>query len=233
MSGSSDSLAAQAQPGRRPRGRPPRIDREQVITAALQLLDDVGLDALTMRRLASALDVQVGTLYGYFVTKRALLSSMAESMLTGCGEPLPPDLEWADQVVELSRRMRRALLRFRDGARVYAGIHAAGPNTLTFSDMFIGVMCASGMRVDDATRATFTIIRFIIGHALEEQAVAHASDDDMAADLDAVRTAVESGNYPNLSHIAPLISGTDFNIYFEFGVRMLVRGLGDLSSART
>ena len=65
------------------RGRPPRLNRDRALHTALDLLDRSGLDALTMRRLADALDVRAGALYRYFATKQDLLTAMAERMMEG------------------------------------------------------------------------------------------------------------------------------------------------------
>jgi len=211
-------------PARKPRGRPPRIDQERAVATALAVLDAEGLDALTMRRLAAALDVQVGTLYGHFADKPALLTAMAERMLHGCAEPWPTDPDWQAQVTELARRMRLALLRHRDGARVYAGTRTTGPNTLNFADTFVGVLTAAGFTAEDAVRASFTVIRFVIGHTLEEQ----AGDDRLAADVESLHRALTTEDYPQLAAAAHVITSADLEGYFEFGIRALVAGLREL-----
>ena len=58
-----------------------KLDRDTVIGAALDLLDEVGVDGLTTRKLAQRLDVQQPALYWHFRSKRALLDKLAETML--------------------------------------------------------------------------------------------------------------------------------------------------------
>ncbi len=60
-----------------------RLTRDQVVGVALDLLDEVGLDNLTMRRLAAALGVKNGATYWHFPSKQALLEAMADAMLGG------------------------------------------------------------------------------------------------------------------------------------------------------
>lgn len=193
------------------------------MATALTVLDAEGLDALTMRRLATALDVQVGTLYGYFADKPALLTAMAESMLHGCADPWPAGADWQAQLTELARRMRLALLRHRDGARVYAGTRTTGPNTLSFADTVVGVLTTAGFTPADAIQAAFTVIRFVIGHTLEEQ----ADEDRLATDIKSLHKALSTGDYPHLTPAAHLITSADPETYFEFGLRTLVSGLLD------
>src|SRR6185312_4685509 len=97
-----------------------RISRQQVLGAALELLDEVGLDQLTMRRLATALGVQNGATYWHFRSKQALLEAMADAMLAGVADVAPGP--WDARVPELATRLRRALLARRDGARVFSGV---------------------------------------------------------------------------------------------------------------
>uniref|UniRef100_UPI00131E9B95 helix-turn-helix domain-containing protein n=1 Tax=Streptomyces sp. NRRL S-340 TaxID=1463901 RepID=UPI00131E9B95 len=65
-------MSSPSTPGR---GRPARLDRTRTVRTALGLLNESGLDALTMRRLADAMGVQAGALYRYFATKQDLLTA--------------------------------------------------------------------------------------------------------------------------------------------------------------
>ncbi|MBP2478333.1 TetR/AcrR family tetracycline transcriptional repressor [Crossiella equi] len=219
MEGSSNT----GSPVRRSRGRPPRIDKAQAVAAALAVLDAEGLDALTMRRLATELGVQVGTLYGYFADKPALLTEMAEQMLAGCADPAPTGT-WPEQAAELARRLRQALLRHRDGARVYAGTHTTGPNTLTYANTFLGVLRQAGFTPVQAARASFTTIHFTLGHTLEEQ----AGEERRTEDLETLRRALGGGDYPHLSLSAHIATTNDFEAYFEFGLTSLLTGFANL-----
>ena len=100
-----------------------RLEREKVIQVALALLDEVGLDGLTVRRLAERLGVQNPALYWHFKNKQELLNRMAEVMLaeafTGLDQSLPPEA-WAAWLADVARRLRHALLSYRDGARLMA-----------------------------------------------------------------------------------------------------------------
>ena len=57
-----------------------KLQREAVIRTALELLNDVGMEGLTTRRLAERLGVQQPALYWHFKNKRALLDALAEAM---------------------------------------------------------------------------------------------------------------------------------------------------------
>ncbi|MFB9840649.1 TetR family transcriptional regulator, partial [Actinoallomurus acaciae] len=91
-----------------------RLTRDHTLAAALDLLDEVGLDGLSMRRLATALGVKNGATYWHFPSKQALLGAMAEAMLAGLTTGLDPGLPWPGRTAETARRLRRALLSRRD-----------------------------------------------------------------------------------------------------------------------
>ncbi|MFJ8795144.1 TetR/AcrR family transcriptional regulator [Streptomyces sp. NPDC102462] len=208
------------------RGRPPRLDRARTVQTALDLLDRSGLDALTMRRLADAMDVQAGALYRYFATKQDLLTAMAEHMMDGVTDAAAetPGGDWSEQLATLARAMRTALLARRDGARVFAGTHATGANTLGFADTVVGVMRAAGFPDDDAARALHTMANFTVGHTLEEQAALQPGDQG-TADPGLLADAVTAGTYPHLKASLPTLTGTDFTRLFEFGLDLLIEGL--------
>ncbi|MFK8847989.1 TetR/AcrR family transcriptional regulator [Streptomyces sp. Ac-502] len=218
------------------RGRPARLDRARTLQTALDLLDQSGLDALTMRRLADAMGVQAGALYRYFATKQDLLTAMAERMMEGAAEAAATASaatapaatadggDWSERLTALARAARSALLAHRDGARVFAGTHATGESVLGFADAFVGVLREAGFGDDAAARALYTVVNYTVGHTLEEQAALQAQDGDQEG-AGALRDAVAAGTYPHLSASLPALTSTDFTGLFEFGLGLIVEGL--------
>ncbi|OPG13364.1 TetR/AcrR family transcriptional regulator [Microbispora sp. GKU 823] len=209
----------------RSRGRPRKLAVPEAVATALRLVDEDGLDSLTMRRLAAALDVQVGTLYRHFATKQTLLAAMAEEMLAGCAGPLPDGLTWREQITELAGRLRMALLRHRDGARVYAGTHSVGPNTLSYTDTLVGVLRETCLSPEAATRTALTIVHFIVGHTLEEQAAQALAESELPATLALLHAALDPGTYPNLAAAEATLTSTDFVGHFAHGLNLIIKGL--------
>ncbi|EOG8236884.1 TetR family transcriptional regulator, partial [Pseudomonas aeruginosa] len=89
-----------------------KLDKGTVIAAALELLNEVGMDNLTTRKLAERLKVQQPALYWHFQSKRALLDALAEAMLTERHtRPLPEENEdWQLFLKENAQSFRTALL---------------------------------------------------------------------------------------------------------------------------
>ena len=107
-----------------------KLDKGTVIAAALELLNEVGMDNLTTRKLAERLKVQQPALYWHFQNKRALLDALAEAMLTERHtRSLPEENEdWRLFLKENAQSFRTALLYYRDGARIHAGTRPTEPN---------------------------------------------------------------------------------------------------------
>ncbi|MFD7628693.1 TetR/AcrR family transcriptional regulator [Streptomyces sp. NPDC059851] len=215
-------------PTRTGRGRPPRLDPVRTIETALALLDEGGLDALTMRRLADAMGVQAGALYRYFATKEDLLTAMAERILAQVSAPTAEEggsADWSARLSALARSLRLALLAHRDGARVFAGTHSTGPNTLNLADSGIGILRGAGFDDADAARALLAVVHYTVGHTLEEQAALSPAGEAPAAP-EVLREAVTAaGTYPHLTATLPILTSQDHADRFEFGLGLLTRGL--------
>ncbi|WP_437680866.1 TetR/AcrR family transcriptional regulator C-terminal domain-containing protein [Sorangium sp. So ce131] len=203
-----------------------RLRREQIVATALRLLDDVGLDALTMRRLGQELDVQAATLYWHVQNKEELLDAMAEAMLAGCADGAPEGLSWVERAAELAERLRRALLAHRDGARVFAGTYVAQDNTLRFSDTLVGALRDGGLSARAAAWGCWTIVYYVIGFTLEEQALAgRPGKGPGKGDPERFREALERGAYPHLGATLPHLVSADLDARFRYGLQLLLKGL--------
>jgi TetR/AcrR family tetracycline transcriptional repressor len=146
-----------------------RLRRERVVGEAIALLDADGLDALTMRKLATRLGVQPGALYWHFAGKQALLDAMADRFLEGFTAGLPGG-SWDERFAAAAWRLRQVLLSHRDGARVMAGTYVAEPNTILLGNLAIEILQAAGLPADRAGWATFAAFHYVLGHTIEEQA---------------------------------------------------------------
>ncbi|MEU6355577.1 TetR/AcrR family transcriptional regulator C-terminal domain-containing protein [Streptomyces sp. NPDC047072] len=184
-----------------------KINRETVVAEALDLLDEVGLDAVSTRRLAQRLGVEQPSLYWYFRTKKDLLAAMAQAaMAPHATAPLPtPDDDWRAWFLENTRGFRRTLLLRRDGARLHAGsTPTADLDRIRHKMRFL---VAAGVPAEDAQMAMLAAGRFTVGSVLEEQADAGSDDDAAGAALPA--------DVPPIDHTSA----------FEAGLRLILDGL--------
>ncbi len=151
--------------------------RAQVLQAAIELLDEVGLDGLTMRLLASRLGVRAGALYRHYPSKQALLDAMVAHLVTPPAGAVPPlDGPWDEQLRGLAIGTRELMLAYRDGARLMSTFHDPGSEAVTFYHGLIATLTAAGVPADTAAVAVDTVMAYVNGYTTEEQARATGAD---------------------------------------------------------
>ena len=201
-----------------------RLSREQVLGAALGLLDEVGLEHLTMRRLAAALGVQNGATYWHFPSKQALLETMADTLLTDLTAGLAVESPWDERITKLAHRLRRALLSRRDGARLFSAVFFPLPNALAYGEAMIAALRESGLPSRDASWAADTLTYYVVGHTIEEQLAAGLpgrGHDTTARLTDAIDPQRHPHMYAALAHVpAP-----HRQEHFAYGLHLIVNGI--------
>ncbi|MEV5599015.1 TetR/AcrR family transcriptional regulator C-terminal domain-containing protein [Streptomyces sp. NPDC052496] len=153
-----------------------RLDRKLVAETALGLLNDVGLEGLTLRRIAKELDVQAPALYWHFKNKQELLDEMATELyermtapMTAAGADAGGD--WKALLAESCRGMRRTLLGYRDGGKVFGGTRLRHSAPMQPMETYMAVLTGAGFRPHRAACAWFTVYTYTIGYVIEEQSV--------------------------------------------------------------
>ena len=205
-----------------------KLTSEAIARAALHALNDVGLDGLTMRVLAKELGVQAPTLYWHFKNKQELLDAMADLLAAETAEGLEAprrDEAWQEWIVALAVRNRRALLRYRDGARVAAGAYSSNPAVARTIELILRTLQDGGFEPAVAARTFPVILHYTIGFTIEEQARSGAAyEKNPYADgfpLDADR-------FPLTASVAGELYGSDTNANFEYGLRLILAGMSSV-----
>ncbi|GIF17474.1 TetR/AcrR family tetracycline transcriptional repressor [Actinoplanes tereljensis] len=167
------------------------LDRKQIVDEAMALLDAEGLENVTLRKLAARLGVQAPTLYWHLPNKAALITAIAEEVLTPSpAVPLVPGERWQDWLITLAERLRTALLAHPDGARVVS-IAQLSQNMAAVSELAMKTLVEQGLSLHRARVTVLTVERFTIGYALEEQAPRpDPKDFDLAAFTEAYPTVI-------------------------------------------
>lgn len=151
---------------------------ERIVQEALALLDEEGLDGVTLRRLAARLGVQAPTLYWHVHNKADLLARLGDAILAPLGAlPDPAGGHWRDWLLEAATHLRASLLAHHDGARVVAAAQAS-PAMAAFSERAMSVLVLQGEPLRRARLVVLLIERFTIGLVLEEQSAAADSPPD-------------------------------------------------------
>ncbi|RZS90302.1 TetR family transcriptional regulator [Motilibacter rhizosphaerae] len=196
------------------------VTQRDVVSAALELIDEQGLDALTLRSLAGRLGVSAPTLYWHVKDKGHLLDLVAEQAGEEVfgqegsrrqeGEAVDA---WLGRVMRLHRR---ALLAHRDGARVLAG-NRPTVASLPRIEQTLASLVEAGLEPGEAVRTITALGAYVIGDALETQlGEGRSPAEDMLL-------AVRSGAYPHV--LASAQEMGDDEERFEHGLQLLLAGL--------
>jgi len=148
--------------------------RAEIVRTALRLLQDGGLERLSLRRVAHALEMHPPGLYWYIENKQELIDLMASAILDETRDtdpPVPGERTWDEWLTEAAGALRKTLLRWRDGARVVAGAYPFRTDTIARGlEKSLAIMEDAGFTRDAALLAVVTTLRYTIGIALDEQA---------------------------------------------------------------
>jgi TetR/AcrR family tetracycline transcriptional repressor len=149
------------------------LDRRRVADTALRLLNEVGLDGLTLRVIAGELDVKAPALYWHFKDKQALLDEMATEMMRQMTAELTALSagDWREALRLTMGGLREHLLRYRDGAKVYAGTRFTDLSYAEPMEAGLRTLTDAGFTPPAAARAWFTAYSYTIGYVIEEQAM--------------------------------------------------------------
>ncbi|MDO9378165.1 MAG: TetR/AcrR family transcriptional regulator C-terminal domain-containing protein [Nocardioidaceae bacterium] len=144
--------------------------RADVVSHALDVLDRYGLADLSMRRLATELDVRPSALYWHVSSKQELLASVADELLARGARPGPlPGTAWDACVRHHASTLRDAVLAYRDGAEVVATTRAYGLGARRPFDELVAAFAAGGCDAEVAHGAATTVWHLVLGHAGDEQ----------------------------------------------------------------
>ncbi|WP_128802767.1 MULTISPECIES: TetR/AcrR family transcriptional regulator [unclassified Streptomyces] len=201
------------------------LDRKRVADTALKLLNETGLDGLTLRAIAKELDVKAPALYWHFKDKQALLDEMATEMYRRmvAGTALDPADTWQERMRRTNHGLRAALLAYRDGARVYSGSRFTGTDHAREMEENLRLFTAAGFTLAETVRANATAYAYTIGFVIEEQGVKPLPGERREGyDLgDRARMLAE---YP-LAAAAGAEIFEDYDRHFEEGLQLLIAGV--------
>ncbi len=165
------------------------LDRPTIVDAALGLLDEVGLDSMSTRRLAARLGVKGPSLYWHVKGIGELHALMADVMLANALPSSDALGDWRTWLADGARGYRTAALSRRDGARLLAGARPTEARRVLRFPANLRRLEVAGFSGDDARASFLVLSRFAMGWALAEQTghrPGHRSDADFELGLSAM-----------------------------------------------
>jgi TetR/AcrR family tetracycline transcriptional repressor len=202
------------------------ITPDLIARAGLRLLNDVGLDGLTMRMVAKELDVQAPTLYWHVKNKHELLDLMAGLITAEAADGVegPGRNEtWQQWIAGLARRMRDAMLRYRDGARVTAGSYSTGPSIGRTFELVLRTLTDAGFSATEAARAFPSVLHYVVGFTIEQQA--RTGENYEGPNPYAQTMTIDETRYPLTASVTKELDAVDSDDNFEYGLHIVLAGI--------
>lgn len=204
-----------------------RLTRARVLEAAVALADRIGIEALTIRRLATELDVKPMTLYHHVPGKDAILDGVVDLVFAEIDDP-PQDQPWKDAMRHRCASARAVLRRHPWAAPLLESRRSPGPATLHHHDAVLGCLRQGGLSWELTAHAYAVLDAFVYGFALQEAALPSSGGAEMVDLADQMARAFPAGAYTHLADFTTqhvLQPGYSFEVSFDFGLNLLLEGL--------
>ena len=191
------------------------LDAHEIVSAAVDIFEESGLDAVSMRSVSTRLGVSPVPLYSRVGNKDALVDAIADRLLTDLAPPGTEDESWEEYAVRWARELRGRLRQARDSRLILS----LGRNAYVEASFpLVAAMRRSGFAPDAATQACRVLMWAIVGFG-------------------AVETGAEPGSRrrPSRPGGDPTgVSGGEIDILFDLHVRYVIEGIaGDVAAERT
>ena len=220
-------------------GRPAALTREQVLIAALEIIDEDGVEALTMRRLGQALDRNPMGIYRHAADKDALLDGVVEHVLSGLvvsrepgrDEETDGDGDWETALRRTAHAFRRIALAHPNAVPLLVTRSVTGPlalrplGTLRPLEELLEVFIGAGFDPHGALHATRLFTGFLYGHIQDElqQQVPDPDETDDLLRLGLHRLPIT--RFPRLRSLATVLATYNGAAELDEGLDIVIAGL--------
>jgi AcrR family transcriptional regulator len=210
----------------------PRLNKERVLHAAVELAGRDGLESLTMRKLADELGAGAMSLYHYVPNKEQLLDGMVDIVFSEIELP-STDVDWKTAMRKRALSTRDALRRHPWAIGLMEGRRNHGTANLRLHNAVLGCLRAAGFSLPMTVHAYSVQDAYIYGFALQERDMAPESADEFAAEAQRQMREYEAvlADYPHLVEVVGgyvAESGYDYATEFLFGLDLILDALDKL-----
>ncbi|SUA73651.1 Tetracycline repressor protein class B from transposon Tn10 [Nocardia otitidiscaviarum] len=219
----------------------PRLSRDQILHAAVARADRDGVEAVTMRNVATDLGVEAMSLYYHVANKAELLDGMVEVVLTTINKAVAhliaesPD-DWKPVLRERILTARQILLRHPWAPGVIGTRSMMTLSVIDYFDALVGILRTGGFSYDLTHHAMHALGSRALGFTQELfEPPTDQTDDEATATLQAM-----ADRFPNIAgmvtatshdHTEPGLGWCDDQTEFEFGLDLILDGLERLRAA--
>ncbi|MCH5585413.1 TetR/AcrR family transcriptional regulator C-terminal domain-containing protein [Shimazuella sp. AN120528] len=190
------------------------IDKDSIVKASLELLNQEGIKKLTMRKVAERLEIKGASLYWHFKNKMELMTYMAEEISKQI--PFPDEkLPWEEQLIQLFHQMRSVLLTIRDSAHILVETPPSTPHRLKSIQKFSDIFMKLGFDKEDIFSVSWMLNNYVSAFVIEEYRF-----------IDVKRLKTDSPISNKKENGLPFeLSIPNMDKEFQFGLEVLIAGI--------
>ena len=209
------------------------LSRDRVLRTAIDLADAIGLEALTMRRLAQELGVEAMTLYYYVANKEEIRAGMAD-LVVGEIEIPADDVHWKAALRTIAVSAYESLIRHPWAAGLVLSSGGSGPARLDYMEAILGTLRRGGFSTGLTDHGYHAIESHIMGFTLWEVGMNLGSRENLAAMATDFLNELSTEEFPHIAeHVHWHLGGRppEDQGEFEFGLDLILNGLERLRPA--
>ena len=211
--------------GKKPISRLP-LDRDRVLAAAVEIADERGVGAVTMRAVAARLGVEAMSLYNHVANKDDVLDGMVDLVVEQFD--LPSDAgHWREAMCRRAISAHQVFGRHPWAPMLLDTRESSGPSRLRYLDWVLGTLMEAGFSVDGAQRAFSLLDSYIYGFGIQQFNLTAGGDESPEEMAEAILAFVPPETYPYLHRMAShaMQVGYDAEADFNFGLEIILDGL--------
>ena len=195
------------------------LNRQRIIAAAVKLIDEQGLQGLSMRRLGASLEVEAMSLYYHVANKDDVLDGVLEEVLSQVEFP-DRELTWEEQLAILGRNLREVGMRHPGvlsmlTARVVTGVASLAPLRCAYD-----ILLRAGLDDDMALAASLSLSSLVLGSLVIDGAHAEAVKSGRL-----VAAALHREHPAELRELGQALALWDGTRGFEVGLMLFIGGI--------
>jgi AcrR family transcriptional regulator len=214
--------------------RPPQLDRDRVLEAALAVADEHGTAGLTMRAVAQRLGTSPMAIYHWVSTKDELLDGLVDLVFAEIDLPDPTG-DWREEIGRRMGSARAALRRHPWAMGLMQSRTSPGPALMSRHEATLATLRRNGFSVAAAAHAYALIDSYVYGFALQEATLPVERPEDYG-ELAQQLLATFEESYPFMAEISTqhvMKPGYDFADEFEIGRELVLDALETLRMGQT
>jgi len=212
--------------GKKSSGARTPLNRDRVLAAAIEIADERGVGAVTMREVAARLGVEAMSLYNHVANKGDILDGMLDLAVEELD--LPTDVRsWREAMRRRAVSAREVFGRHKWMPPLMDSRESTGPARLRYADWVLGTLMEAGFSEVNASRAFLLLDSYIYGFGIQQfnfSAEGDASPEEIA---EAILSVIPAEEYPYLHRMASyaMREGYDAEADFAFGLEIILDGL--------